>query len=283
MLSGWGLVLEGGGMRGLFSAGVVDAILNTDVRFPYVIGVSAGSTIGACLLSEQPGRTHYIDIDLLQRRPFVGWGQLLRGRGVIDLDYLFNDVPANQYPFDFAAYQQSGCRLVTVSTDAASGQAHYDEEYTDYQRFIDVCRASCALPLLCPAWHIDGRMMVDGGVADSIPFRHALQDGCQRVAVVLTKDATFRRSEKPLRLPSMVYRRHPQLREALATRGRRYNAQLDDLAKAANEGVALVCRPDDLHGVGRTTTNADKLEALYDEGLRKGELLVRQIKLVVSH
>lgn len=282
-LTGWGLVLEGGGMRGLFSAGVVDALINAAASFPYIIGVSAGSTIGACLLSGQPGRTRYIDIDLLQRRPFVGFRQMLRGRGVIDLDFLFDVAPVEHYPFDFAAYASAAgpggslARLVCVSTDAASGEARYDEEYADQGRFIDVCRASCALPLLCPPWHVDHDMRVDGGVADSIPFRHALGDGCRRVAVVLTKPEGFRRDDRRLHLPAFVYRRHPRLREALATRGQRYNAQLDDLERARQEGLAVVVRPDDLHGVGRTTTDPDKLEALYADGLRAGERLANTL------
>lgn len=274
----FGLVLEGGGMRGVFTAGVCDALMDYDVEFPYVIGTSAGASNGCVLLSRQRGRIRFIDIDLQSVRPYVGLRSVVRRQGVIDLPFIFDEVPENYYPFDFETYSRSASRIVMVSTSAATGEAVYTEEKHDFRRFVDANRASCSLPLLCPPWHIDGRPMVDGGVADSIPFAKALSDGCRRVVVVLTKDAAYRKSEARIWLPRRVFRDHPRLREALLSRGARYNSQLDELAGLESRGVAKVVRPADLHGVGRTTSDTEALEALYAEGLTEGRKLAQWIE-----
>lgn len=274
----FGLVLEGGGMRGIFTAGVCDALLDYGVEFPYIIGTSAGASNGCVLLSRQRGRIRFIDIDLQSVRPYVGLRSVVRRQGVIDLSFIFDDVQESYFPFDFETYSRSSSRLVMVSTSAATGEAVYTEEKRDFRRFVDANRASCALPILCPPWHIDGRPMVDGGVADSIPFARALSDGCRRVVVVLTKDAAYRKSEARMWLPRRVYRDSPRLREALLSRGRRYNGQLDELADLESRGVAKVVRPADLHGVGRTTRDAEAQEALYTEGLIEGRKLAQWIE-----
>ncbi len=194
---------------------------------------------------------------------------------MIDLDFIFNEVEQKYYPFDFETYAQCGSRFVIVSTNAMTGKAVYTEENKDFGRFVDASRASCSLPLLCPKWHIDGIPMVDGGVADSIPFDKALTDGCKRVVVVSTKDAGYRKSEKRVWMPGRVYKEYPLLREALQSRGERYNRQLDRLKLLENEGVAKVVRPECMYGVGRTTRDAEALEALYAEGLRRGRELAQ--------
>ncbi len=273
-----GLVLEGGGMRGVFTAGVCDALLDYDITFPYVIGTSAGASNGCVYLARQRGRIRYIDIDMQTVRPYVGLRSVFRGQGVIDLDFIFNEVEQKYYPFDFDTYANSGSRFVIVSTNALTGEAVYTEETKDFARFVDASRASCSLPILCPKWHIDGVPMVDGGVADSIPFDHALEDGCKRVVVVTTKDATYRKSEKRVWMPGRIYKEYPQLREALMTRGKRYNQQLDRLGELESQGVAHIVRPSDLFGVSRTTQEAEPLEALYAEGLRQGRELALWMK-----
>lgn len=273
----FGLVLEGGGMRGVFTAGVTDALIDYGVKFPYVIGTSAGASSGCVYLAGQRGRLRYIDIDLQTVRPYVGLSSVLHGKGVIDLDFVFEEVQDKYYPFDFGAFVRSGSRFVAVSTSAVTGEAVYSEETHDFSRFVDICRSSCSLPILCPAWHIDGVPMVDGGVADSIPFEHALADGCEKVVVVTTKDAAYRKSERKIWLPGRIYKDYPNLREALLSRNVRYNRQVERLNQLEAEGCAIVVRPRDLHGVTRTTSGSEQLEALYAEGLKAGRDLALSV------
>lgn len=272
-----GLVLEGGGMRGVFTAGVVDALLDYGVSFPYVIGTSSGASCGCVYLARQRGRIRFIDIDLQSQRPYVGLSPVIHGKGVIDLDFVFNDVQKSYYPFDFDTFRRSGSRFVMVSTSAVTGKAVYTEEYDDFGRFVDACRSSCSLPILCPPWHIDGVPMVDGGVADSIPYDRALADGCEKVVVVSTKDAGYRKSEWRMWLPKNVYKDFPKLRESLLSRNVRYNGQVVRLEGLEADGTAIVVRPADMHGVTRTSSDPVKLEALYAEGLEQGRKLVDKV------
>lgn len=264
-------------MRGIFTAGLCDSLLDWGVTFDYVIGTSAGASNGCTYLAGQRGRSRFVNIDLHNLRPYVGLGCVMRGRGFFDLDFVFDEVQENYYPYDFVTYQQNPARMVIVMTSAVTGEAVYCEERNDFKRFSDACRASCSLPLMCPTWHVDGEPMVDGGVGDSIPFRKALADGCRHVVVVTTKEASYRKSERPFWLPSRVYKQFPRLREALLTRGRRYNEQLDDLAQLEAQGIAKVIRPKDMHGVTRTTQVVEPLEALYAEGLKAGRELAEQL------
>ncbi|MCQ2203461.1 MAG: patatin family protein [Bacteroidales bacterium] len=261
-----GLVLEGGGMRGIYTAGVLDAWMDYDVWFSYVIGTSAGATSGISYLSRQKGRTRFCDVDLLKIHNYINMRSFIAGRGIIDMDYLFKTFPDDIYPFDFAAYKESGARAIMVASDAETGKAVYLENYDDIEKFTKMARASCSLPIMCPMGNVEGRWMVDGGVSDSIPFEKALADGCERVVVVLTKEVGYRKEAGVKKLPSFIYRKYPALRDALSRRNDEYNAQLDRLEKAVRDGRAMVIQPQDGCGVGRTTDDIAKLDALYDHG-----------------
>lgn len=273
-----GLVLEGGGMRGVFTAGILDAMMDYDVWFKYVIGTSAGATAGISYLSKQKGRTRYCDIDLLRNHNYIGLKPFVAGRGVIDMDYLFRTFPDDIYPFDFETYQQSGARAIMVASDAETGKAVYLEEYDDVRRFTEIARASCSLPVMCPMGSVDGRMMVDGGVTDSIPFEHALEDGCKRVVVITTKEKGYRKKAGEIYVPSMVYRKFPELKKTLKNRNDAYNAQLERLERAEIEGIVMVIRPEDECGVGRTTDDIEKLDRLYEHGYKLGIENIERIK-----
>ena len=265
-----GLVLEGGGMRGIFTAGFLDCLIDYGVRFPYVIGVSAGTTTGLSYLSEQKGRTRFSDTDLLKMYNYVGLRHFIAGHGIINLDYLFYEYPDRHFPFDFEAYRKSGVRFVMVATDAKTGEATYFEERDDFERFLSMSKASCSMPFLCPQTVVDGRKYIDGGVADSLPFERALQDGCEKVVVVMTKPIGFRRKEKSEAFARFL----SPVMQKLLQRNRIYNAQMDRLATLEREGRAIVIRPSSDFGVGRTTNDTKKIEKLYDEGYKCGQRYV---------
>ena len=206
------------------------------------------------------------DTDLIRLHNYIGLMPMVGGHGVIDMDFLFETFPNEYYPFDFETYCQSGSRMIMVTSNALTGKAEYIEEYANYKRFVDAARASCSLPIMCPMGNVDGIPMVDGGVTDSIPFAHALSDGCTKAVVVMTKEVGYRKEAGDIYLPPMAYRKYPELREALRTRNDAYNAQLDALTQAEQSGQAYVIRPTHNCGVGRTTSDISKLEQLYDLG-----------------
>ncbi|HJA88302.1 MAG TPA: patatin family protein [Candidatus Parabacteroides intestinavium] len=266
-----GLVLEGGGMRGIFTVGVLDYLMDHHITFPYVIGVSAGASNGISYISCQRGRSYVSNIELLKKHNYIGWKNLLSGRGYIDLDFLFYEYPDKYYPFDYRAYEASPTRFVMVVSNCLTGKAEYIEEKQDRKRLLDVCKASCSLPVMCPLSWLDGKPMVDGGVCDSIPIRHAEAEGYRKNVVILTRNKGYRKPDKDFYLPAFIYRRYPAIREALRLRYKNYNRTLDYIDQLEAEGRVLVIRPERPIEVGRTERNIRKLQALYEEGYEMGK------------
>ena len=262
-----GLVLEGGGMRGIFTVGVLDCFMDHGVRFPYTVGVSAGASNGISYISGQRGRSRFSNIDLLKHYNYIGWRHFLRGRGYIDLDYIFYVYPERYYPFDYDAFFKAPERFEMVVSNCLTGQAEYLEEKRDRDRLLAVCKASCTLPVLCPITYVDGVPMVDGGVCDAIPVRHALEQGCDRLVLVLTRNKGYRKADKDFYLPGFIYHQYPALREQLRTRYRRYNETLDFIERLERERKAIVIRPEKPLRVGR-------MADLYDEGYALAERLL---------
>lgn len=269
-----GLVLEGGGMRGIFTVGVLDCFMDHGIRFPYTVGVSAGASNGVSYISGQRGRSRFSNIDLLKHYNYIGWRHFLRGRGYIDLDYIFYVYPERYYPFDYDAFFKAPERFEMVVSNCLTGQAEYLEEKRDRDRLLAVCKASCTLPVLCPITYVDGVPMVDGGVCDAIPVRHALEQGCDRLVLVLTRNKGYRKADKDFYLPGFIYHQYPALREQLRTRYRRYNETLDFIERLEREGKAIVIRPEKPLRVGRTGHDPQALADLYDEGYALAERLL---------
>lgn len=268
-----GLVLEGGGMRAIFTVGVLDYFMDNNVWFPYTIGVSAGASNGISYVSRQRGRSRFSSIDLLKINNYIGLRHFLRGRGYIDLQYLFYVYPDQLYPLDYDAIFKSKDRFVMVTSNCLTGKAEYYEEKKDKNRLVDICRASCTLPVLCPVAYVDGIPMVDGGVCDAIPIGRAIEDGFHKNVIILTRNKGYRKENKDFYLPGFIYKKYPAIREQLKLRYRRYNEVLDFIDELEIQGKAFVIRPENKITVGRTESNPNKLAALYEEGYEMGKRL----------
>lgn len=269
-----GLVLEGGGMRATFTAGVLDFFMDNHIWFPYAIGVSAGASNGISYQSRQRGRSRYSNIDLLKKRNYIGLSFFLRRKGYIDMDFLFDEYPDKYYPLDYDTCFQSESRFVMVTSNCLTGQAEYFEERKDRERLVAICKASCTLPVMCPVTYVDGIPMVDGGVSDAIPVQRAIEDGYKKNVIILTRNKGYRKKEKDFKLPGFIYRQYPAIREQLKNRYRRYNEVLDYIDRLEEEDKAIVIRPQNPIEVGRTERDTQKLEALYDEGYACGKAMV---------
>lgn len=261
-----GLVLEGGGMRCAFTAGVLDFFMDHQIWFPYTIGVSAGASNGISYISRQRGRSRYSYVELMKEYKYVGLLPMLRGKGVIDMDFLFDTYPQKYYPFDYDEYFGTKQRFVMVTSNCLTGQAEYYEEKSDPDRLLSIVRASCSLPVMCPLAHVDGVPMVDGGVCDSIPLHKSILDGNRKNMVVLTRNKGYRKKDKDFYLPGFIYRKFPELRQQLKLRYKRYNEQLDYVEALEEKGDILVIRPTRKLEVTRTEKNITKLASLYTEG-----------------
>lgn len=261
-----GLVLEGGGMRGIFTVGVLDYFMDHHIWFPYTIGVSAGASNGISYASRQRGRSRFSNIDLLKEYNYIGLHHFLKGKGYINLEFLFRVYPEKYFPFDFETYRKSTDRFVMVTSNCLTGKAEYYEEKQDENRLLDICQASCTLPVLCPVTYVDGIPMVDGGVCDAIPIQRSIDDGNQQNVIVLTRNKGYRKKDKDFKLPGFIYRQYPAIREQLRLRYRKYNEVLDYIDELEAQGKAVVIRPERPMEVGRTSDDRQKLIELYEEG-----------------
>ena len=260
------LVLEGGGMRGVFTCGVLDYLMDNKIIFPYSVGVSAGACNGLSYMSHQRGRGKYSNIDLLAKYKYIGIRPLLKKRGLIDQQLLFHRFPDRILPYNYKAYAENPGRFEMVTTDCVSGKPCYWEEKHDEKRIIDIVKASSSLPYACPIIHVDGKPMLDGGIVDSIPLQRAFDQGYENCVVVLTRNKGYRKSDKEVVVPRFIYKEYPRLRVALRNRNKVYNEQLELVERLEDEGKIKVIRPLKPIVVDRMETNVRKLTDLYEEG-----------------
>lgn len=272
-----GLVLEGGGMRGVFTCGVLDCFMDYNLRFPYTIGVSAGACNGVSYISQQKGRARFSNIDMLDQYHYIGFKHLLRKRNILDFDLLFIDFPERILPFDYETYFSSNERFVMVTTNCLTGEANYFEEKNDKNRLINIIRASCSLPFVCPITYVDDIPMLDGGIVDSIPLQRALDDGFENNVVVLTRNLGYRKDTRDIKVPSFLYHKYPNIREALSKRCAVYNQQLEFVEQMESEGKIVVIRPEYPVQVDRIEKDTKKLRNLYEEGYACAEKFMDKI------
>ena len=262
------LILEGGGMRGVFTCGILDNFMDRGIKFPFSIGVSAGACNGLSYMSGQKGRAKFSNIDLLDKYHYVGLKYLFTQRNIMDFNLLFDKFPNEIIPYDYPKYAKVKERYVMVTTNCITGKANYFEEKQSPGRIIDIVRASSSLPYVCPIAYVDGLPMLDGGIADSIPVMYARNQGFTNNLVVLTRNKGYRKDTvvKQSLAAKLLYRKYPELRKALAMRNTIYNRTLDFIEEKEEKGELLVLRPQRPLEVDRVEKDTKKLTALYREG-----------------
>ena len=273
------LILEGGGMRGTFTSGVLDYFLDSGIDFPLTVGVSAGACNGLSYMSKQRGRARRSNIDLYEEYRYVGLKYLFTQRNIMDFKLLFEDFPQRICPYDYDAFFARKERYVMVTTNCLTGEACYMEEKSDASRVINIVRASSSLPFAAPMVEIDGIPMLDGGVADSIPVEYAISQGFKKFVIVLTRNKDYRKKEKNNPLVSLFYRKYQKLQEAIKSRATNYNKTLDFIDELERRGEAFVIRPEKPLQVSRIEKDINKLVELYNEGYELAQLLTKDCVL----
>lgn len=265
------LVLEGGGMRGVFTSGVLDAFMKHDLTFPYIVAVSAGACNGMSYVSHQPRRARISNIDYLARYKYIGLRHLVTQGCIFDRELLYDKFPNQYLPFDFDTFFSSPMTFEMVTTNCLTGQSMYLSERHDRQRALDIVRASSSLPYVSKIVDVDGIPMLDGGIVDSIPLQHAIDMGHPTNVLVLTRNRGYRDTGKDMKIPRFIYRKYPRLRVALSRRLATYNAQLEYVERMEDEGRVICIRPERPMEVDRIEKDIAKLERLYEEGFAIGE------------
>lgn len=274
------LVLEGGALRGQYTAGVVDSFLEQGIEFDCVIGVSAGALCGANFVSKQFGRVTNVNTGYRHRRDYISMGRMLKRESIINLDFLFADHGWDWHQFDERAYQRSASDFIIVATSLATGKAVTFEKPTG-DELINALKASSSIPFIGDPQQTTQGECLDGGVADSIPYDVALKQGFDKMVIVRTRDQQFRKKPSS-RFEKLMYHRvykdYPAFIETGINRPVVYNHQVATVDKLVKEGKAYCICPQKPVKVSRLEYNTKKLTKLYLEGRRESKAQTTAIR-----
>jgi len=263
-----GLVLEGGGMRGLYTCGVLDYFLERQLHFPYVIGVSAGACNAVSYIARQKERNLSVNTAFVNDWRYMSIRNLISERSYFGMDFIFKEIPQKYIPFDYDTFHNVKTTFITGATDCQTGEPVYLDR-SDFDPNFTMLRASSSLPFISKMVPMKGRLLLDGGIADPIPIVKAQKDGYKKNIAILTRDKTYRK--KPMRFSPLIkltYRAYPALVSSLKNRHMRYNQTLEDIEKMQARGDVFVIQPSAPLEVGRLEKDEGKLKELYHQGYR---------------
>lgn len=279
-----GLVLEGGASRTVYSCGIMDVLLENDIMADKIFGVSAGAAFGVSYASRQIGRNYRLAVEFMNKPEYMGAKHLINpnNRSYYNLDYAYDEIPNKHLPFDYEAFKAYEGEFYSVVTNVRTGQAEYlpaDRDDRTWQQL----RASCAMPLLFPEIELGGEKYLDGGVADSIPYLKALEMGCDKVIVILTRPRSYRKTTDMMtKLCVSRYGANKEFAHALETRAQRYNECVEHIHELRRQGKLFVFTPKTTYGVNRIEGDPKKLDMLYQYGKRHAIWAIDKLKDYIS-
>ncbi|MFC3885915.1 patatin family protein [Bacillus songklensis] len=279
-----GLVLEGGGMKGLYTAGVLEFFMEQNLFFPYVIGVSAGACMAASYLSRQKGRNKKVNIGLANDPRYLSFRNFIRKRQLFGMDFLFDEIPNKIVPFDFETMLNGNEQFVVGTTDCDTGKAVYYNKKEHGKDILQIIRASSSVPLIAPAVEYDEKKLLDGGIADPIPLKKAQYDAFQKNVVIMTKPKGYQKQRSRLSsITRFVYRSHPNLSSLLDEHYLLYNETLSYLQSEEQKGNVYVIQPSTdipLSGIER---NQQRLTYMYELGYQDAKRQFESLKRWINH
>ncbi len=275
-----GLIVEGGASRTYFAVGVMDAMMEHGIPVDYIGGASAGIANAISYATGQKGRSIEIGTKHLPLKRYSGFIHLLnpKNRSLYNINYVFNKIPNELVPFDYKKYDEYPGLVEAAVTNVETGKCEYIP-IKDPRDGWDIIVASCSLPLMFPIVKINGNKYLDGGITDAVPFKRALDAGCDKIIVILSRERSYiKHSGGGEGISSMLFRKYPEFSKALKNRSTMYNSQREELFRLEKEGKAFVIAPENTTGWKRTENNADKIRAMYEEGFRTGINYMEQLK-----
>ncbi len=274
---GIGLALEGGAMRGMYTAGVLDTFMECDILVDIIAGTSAGALFGVNYLSGQKGRVIRYNKRFNADRKYMGIYPLIKEGNIVSTQYAYYDVPNKYDIFDDETYKKSNIPFYAVVTDINTGKAEYMEIKSVFQD-MEVLRASGSMPFLSKPVMLSGREFLDGGISDSIPFRWLAKKGCEKLIVILTRDLDYRKKPMPEMFTKLYYRKYPELVKRILKRHEEYNSAIDVLKQWESQGKVFVIRPSQPIEIGRMEKDPEKLEAVYQLGIKDAKEQLSKLK-----
>ena len=274
-----GLILEGGAMRGMFTAGVMDVLMENGINFDGAVGVSAGAAFGVNYKSKQIGRVIRYNTRFVRDKRYCGLRVLLKTGNVYSTKFCYEEVPLVHDIFDFEAYEKNPMEFYVVATNIETGKAVYHKYEGRGDHCFDWIRASASMPMVSRIVEIDGQKLLDGGIADSIPVKFFESIGYDRNIAVLTRSKAFvKKKNEILPLIKLKYRKYPRLVEAMAARHNVYNETLAYIEEKERDGSLLVIRPDEELPVSRVEKDPEKLRAAYEIGRKTALARIDEIR-----
>lgn len=274
-----GILIEGGAMRSIYAAGILDFFLEKELEIPNVLAVSAGAYAGMNYVSGQKGRVVEAIIKPLENEKYLGVGTFFRKGTFFDMDYLFDYIPKVKVPFDFEGFCTSDKRFLLSTTECDTGNCIYHEKFENEDAFWKVCKAANSLPFISKITQINGKPMLDGGVADAIPIEKAIEEKWEKIIVILTRKKEYRKKYRRayMSLVRLVYRKYPELIRVLEERADKYNASLDKVEQLEKEGRALVFRPTKI-AVKNQEADVETLMKSYHHGYEEAQSRYQEIQ-----
>ncbi len=262
-----GLVLEGGGLRGVYTSGILQAFMERGIYFPYVIGVSMGACNAANYVSRQIERNKIVNIEFVNDPRYLSFFRLLTRGELFGMDFIFHTIPNELVPFDYETFFNSPQTNISVVADCTTGEALYLDSKLLGKDYLHILKASSSLPLVQKPVQYQGRWLLDGGLVDSVPIRRSLADGNTKNVIILTQPPDFRKQPQSLQgLIKMIYPQFKGIHKAIAERHIIYNETLDYIKKLEKEGRVFVIQPNEKLSVGRIERDKSKLYNVYDIG-----------------
>ncbi|MBF0525364.1 MAG: patatin family protein [Deltaproteobacteria bacterium] len=262
------LILEGGGMRGVYTAGVLRYFMDRNLYLPYVIGASIGACNGANYVARQPERNRIVNIHYVRDGRFLSYRRLIFQGELFGMQFIFDTLPHDLVPFDFETFKQSEQRFILTVFDCISGESvYFDKDELDKADCLTLLQAGSSLPLIQKSVLYQGRVFMDGGIGEPVPLKKSIEDGNQRHVLILTRPKGYRK--KASRIHWLIRRRYPLyegLHRVFAARHKRYNETMDRIDRLESEGKVFVIRPKQLLPIGRVTRSTEKLYSVYDQG-----------------
>lgn len=273
-----GIVFEGGGLRGIFAAGVIDYLLDNGIIIKNVMGVSAGACHACSYVSGQRGRSYAVSTDYLEDKRYMSMRNLRTTGDLFGSEFIYHTIPEELYPLDNEYFLNSGISFRAVVTNCITGKAEYPE-IKDLFKDVDIVRASSSLPMFARMVDINGTPYMDGGISDSVPVKASEELGCARNIVVLTRPAGYRKKhERMMPVIKTKYHNYPEMTAALDNRYKVYNETMEYIDEGIGKGTILRIAPVKDLGIGRLEKDKNKLKLAYEEGYFVAEAMGEQIK-----
>lgn len=274
-----GLILEGGAMRGMFTAGVIDVMMEAGIEYDGIAGVSAGAAFGCNYKSKQIGRAVRYNMKYCNDKRYSGIVSLIKTGNIYSTDFAYGEVPLKYDVFDFDAFQSNPMEFYVVCTDIETGNAVYHNYKGKEDHGFDWIRASASMPMVSQIVEIDGQKFLDGGVSDSVPVRYFEEMGYDKNVVVLTQPEYYQKKKNRLMpLIRVKYRKYPKLVETMENRHLVYNQTLAYIKEQEKQGKLFVIRPKEKLQIGKVEKNPEKLKEIYDIGRETAALQISELK-----